>query len=354
MFVHPGLLASLLKIAQLDLSDDTRQYAATTIMDLASAPANQIPMAKNSQFLRGLTKMTVADGDATIRECAVTTLQNLAFPKNNRKRLVEFQEGFVLEALLGVVLNERNIKTRRRAGGALTNLVFSDTAERMARQPELLSTLATVSVNDESLEVQSRACLALTKIATSVDVNSTSWNDLLSALAVAFDTKANNNISALLRCKARELENRESLARHPKILKILAEICCDQSASLKDRDNATRALMHLANENSNRKIMCNEKILDALVRGASTFPGSEDKSTENLIMKEIHDSAIRAIARLATEISNRQVMAKHKGLIVTLAQATERECKLQDKSISSDGQQPSLGKPLLMSLLMAM
>jgi hypothetical protein len=61
------------------------------------------------------------------------------------------------------------------------------------------------------------------------------------------------------------------------------------------------------------------------------------------------------IARLATEHSNRQTMAKHKGLITTIARATEREAKLELNDASSSTQrQAFLGKPLLLSLLMAM
>ncbi len=88
--------------------------------------------------------------------------------------------------------------------------------------------------------------------------------------------------------------------------------------------------------------MCNKTILDALVIGASMDDGE----------LEIRESAIRAIERLATEFSNRAYMARHDGLLVAVAKATEREAKLQDAGAASD--HAFLAKPLLMSLLVAM
>lgn len=353
LFAHKGLLNSLLKIAQLDLCDDTREYAAMALMDLASATPNQAPLASNGEVLRTLTRMVVAEENTAIRECAITTLQNLAFPKSNRKWLVEFQNGVVLDALLSVLLNYKSIKGRRRAGGALTNLAYNATAESMGQHPDLLSTLATVAAKDESKDVQSRACLALTKIATCIDSKSNCYRGVLTALVVASkSTATDNSISAVLRCKARESENRESLARHPGLLEALADMCCDLGATTKTLDNATRTIMHLANENVNRKIMCNTKMLNALIRGSSFALGGDQLDP---IVSEIQDSAIRAIARLATESSNRAVMAKHGGLLTAVTKAIERELKLEDECLKRGEQsQPFLGKPLLMSLLMAM
>eukprot|EP00957_Ditylum_brightwellii_P148457 11302731-Ditylum_brightwellii.AAC.1 len=71
---------------------------------------------------------------------------------------------------------------------------------------------------------------------------------------------------------------------------------------------------------------------------------------------ETRESAIVTIERLATEVANRQYLARHEGLIVAVAQATERELRAELEMTS--GENPSghsrLAKPLLMSLLLAM
>ena len=169
------------------------------------------------------------------------------------------------------------------------------------------------------------------------------YDTLLDALVVASLSPAANSVSAVLRVKARDPENRESMARHPGILDTLADICINSGSDVKDRDNAMRAIMHLTNESNNRKVMCNKTILDALVKGASL---------ENHTEEEIRDSAVRAIERLATEFSNRARMARHKGLLVAIAKATEREAKLEEAGAKAE--HAFLAKPLLMSLLVAM
>ncbi|CAB9518935.1 expressed unknown protein [Seminavis robusta] len=365
MYAHKGLLTSLLKIAHLDPVDATREFSTIALMDLASAPANQVPLANHGYVLKVLTVMVVSEKVTSIRESATTTLQNLAFPKANRLRLVNFQDGLVLEALLKVLDRDPNQKARRRAGGALTNLACEATADQMAKQPALLYTLAHVAIHEETdEEIQSRACLALTKIASGVkNGQSPTHSAVLDALVIAADTRVDNNISAVFRLRARDPQCREGMARHPGVLSKLAGMCF--KPSLKERDNATRAIMHLANENINRKIMCNEEILEALIHGASCsvvpssdrhqHSGSSTLTEEHNLLTEMQDSAIRAIARLATEHSNRQTMAKHRGLITAIARATERESKLEMKGpVSPEQQQAFLGKPLLMSLLMAM
>jgi hypothetical protein len=89
--------------------------------------------------------------------------------------------------------------------------------------------------------------------------------------------------------------------------------------------------------------LCFKTVLDALVLGAE-MDGKE--------FAEMRDSAIVAIERLATEISNRKQIARTPGLITAVAKATERELKTE---LSGEGNgQAFLAKPLLMSLLVAL
>lgn len=370
MLAHKGLLNSLLKIAQLDPIEATREYATVAVMDLASAAPNQVPLAKSGHVLKVLTTMVTSEKADAIREHATTALQSLAFPKSNRRRLVEFLNGAVLEALSQQLLKDKNEKARRRAAGALTNLAFNETAERIAAHPSLLSTLAIAATQDDHQDVRSRACLALTKIASNINHLSPYHTLVLDALVVAAKTDVDNNISAVFRLRVREAACRESMARHPGVLDTLAYLCTNPTVTLKDRDNATRTLMHLANENANRRTMCNSIVLQALVLGASCgYSVSSPKETPNYnradtddtdeehLLSEIRDSAIRAIARLATEVSNRPTMAKHEGLLTAIAKATEQESKQEAQQVSiinkTGAHQAFLGKALLMSLLVA-
>ena len=357
-----GVLDALLRVAHTDPNERAREYAGAALMDMASAPSNQIPMTKNEQLLGTLIKMIFIEKNPAARESAITALQNLAFTKENRIRLVSFKSGVILEALIQALSNTRkdfNEKSRRRSAGALTNLSCDESAGLMGRHKGLLQTLAIVSTKDESPEVQTRSAMALTKLAASITIrmdaptNGVSGSqdgakdsvsvhsNLLDALVVASLSSVPNSVSAVLRVKARDPENRYLMASHPGILDTLADMCLSDNGGetdtktsytidiIKDRDNATRALMHLTNESKNRSIMCTSPVLNALVRGASLMDEEIQKHSKQKQLQDVRDSAIRAIERLATEFSNRHKMAHHDGMIVAIASATAREAKLE-------------------------
>lgn len=380
-----GVLDALLRVAHMDPNDRAREYACAALMDLASAPPNQIPMTKNERLLGTLVKLILLEKNPGTRESAITALQNLAFTKENRIRLVSFKRGVILEALIRALSNtgkDFNEKSRRRSAGALTNLACDESAGLMGRHEGLLQTLAIVSTKDESPEVQTRSAMALTKLAASITVRMEAskdqdadsqeqgqgqdsaddvqgsgdvYSNLLDALVVASLSPVSNSVSAVLRVKARDPENRYLMAKHPGILDTLSDMCLYDNDGrirrggnsinistggdggkhnytidvIKDRDNATRALMHLTNESKNRSIMCTPTVLNALVRGASITDEEIQSQQQRKRLKDVRDSAVRAIERLATEFSNRHKMAHHDGMIIAIARATEREAKLE-------------------------
>lgn len=343
MYEHTGFIGSVLRVANLDLADNAREYASAVLMDLASAPLNQAPMARNDKLLATLVKLCVIDDIPETREYAVTALQNLAFAKENRKRLTTFGAGVVLEALKKTVSSDPNYRARRRAAGALTNLACDETAQRIGSHRGLLNVLSVVSMKDGNEDVQRRAALALTKIASSITVSMQCHAQLLDALVVSASGKNLSSAAVVFRAKAKNLQNRSCMARHSGCIEALAKITSSHHARSKDKENAMRAMMHLTNDDSNKKMMACKTVLDALVKGAS-MNGQENENTR--------DSAITAMERLATESSNRKLMARHEGLLVAIAKATEREAKAEKKAI--DKGQERLAKPLLMSLLLAM
>lgn len=340
---HQGLMDSILKIAALDLSDKAREYASASMMDLASSSETQVKMANNDKLLSILVKLSATNEKEETREYAVTAMQNLAFSKENRERLVVFLDGVVVEALKKILSVDTNEKSRRRAAGALTNLACEETAEIMSSHDELIDILSRVTTHDKNDDVQKRACLALTKIASSCSTDSKSFRSSMNALVIAATSKNSTGIAAVFRVKARNTKRRAEMARIPGLVEALADMSTSKEYSSKDRDNATRAIMHLTNESENRKIMCNKVVLQALLK-ACNLDGPDETETR--------DSALVAIERLATEASNRQYMSRHDGLLVAIAKATERESK--SELAGEKNSQPRLAKQLLMSLLLAM
>jgi hypothetical protein len=343
MMSQPALLDSILKIAALDLSDKAREYASASLMDLASATGTQVQMANHDKLLSTLVKLAVTDEKEETREYAVTAMQNLAFSKENRERLVTFAEGVVVEALKKTLSVDTNEKSRRRAAGALTNLACEETSELMSTHSGLIDILSRVTTQDKNDDVQKRASLALSKIASSCATDSKSFHSIMNALVVAATSPNSTGIAAVFRVKARNASRRAEMARIPGLIETLADMSISKGYTAKDRDNATRAIMHLTNESENRKTMCNKVVLKALLE-ASHLDGADNTETR--------DSAIVAIERLATEVSNRQYMARHDGMLVAIAKATERESK--SELAGEKNSQPRLAKQLLMSLLLAM
>lgn len=338
-----GFLESVLRTAVIDASDKAKECASSTLMELASCPDNQVQMANNDRVLATLVKLAVTEKVSETRETAISGLQNLAFCQSVRLRLITFSGGVVLDALRKTLASDLNLKARRRAAGALTNLACDETAECIGNHKGLLEVLAVVASKDENSDVQGRAAMALAKVASGITCHMPCYESLLDALVVASLSNAATSLSQVLRVKAREPENRASMARHVGVIDTLCDICVSSDNTIKDRENAMRALMHLTNEDTNREIMCQKTVLDALMVGANA---------EGPKWAAFFESAIVALERLATEAKNRPVMARFGGMLVTVAKVTEKEQILEDAGTESSHER--LAKPLLMSLLLAL
>jgi len=344
MLEHAGLIESILSIAVLDMEDKAREYAAASLMDLALSEQTQVPMANNDKLLSTLVKLTVMEQGAKTREYAVTTMQNLAYAKENRIRLVSHSSRTVLEALKKALSMDAVGTTRRRAAGAVANLVCSDTADEMAAHNGLVDTLSRASTQDKDDDVQRRACLALNKIASNCNCKGKIFHIILDGLIKTATSPNSSGISSVLRNKARDVSSREIMCRRPGLLETLANISSSRGYSNKDRANAIGAIMYLTNESENKTIMCNKIILNALV-DALNLEGEDNTETR--------ESAIIGMERLATEVSNRQHMVQHNGVLVAIATMVEKESKLNFQGQNSTHERLTKPKHLLMSLLLA-
>lgn len=336
VLTHETTLTNLiLHIAHHD-NDASRQYSAAIIMELASSSlSNQTQMAHDDKMLDTITKLVLTEVQAGTREAVLTALQNIAFVHENRMRLVTYKKGIVLQALQTSLTNGNDYsKARRRAAGALTNLACDATSTIMANHEGLLDALAVTSTSGKVDEVQTRASLALTKIAGGLSVSMDCFPAILDALVVASLSPSAGNVAAMLRLKARLPENRSAMAQHPGLLDTLADLSHGPH-----RNHAVRALMHLANESSNHPLLGHvPSILHALVKAG----GADDD-------EDSRDCALVALERLALTASIRPHLARHEGLLTMVARAVEREAhepQQEDKNY--------LAKPLLMSLLVAM
>ena len=414
LYGFDGFLDSLLRYGNFDPICAVRQAAAWCILELTNSPRNCCAMAQNTKVLGTLVKMILVDESisvatslpstsvASTRESALTALQNISFDRSNRRHVILFKNGMVLEALKKTLASDVDAKARRRAAGTVVNLVCEDTADFMVSYQGLSDTLALVATQDNNMDVQTRAALSLTKLAVHIsDVQnhptelSPTYLTILDALVVASLSKIHTTrVTAAIRSLARNHpDHRPILARHDGIVDTLIDVIQssmvvvdehnnvdeggDYEASqskitskITDRTNAMHAVAHLTNsDDATRKHLCSRPTLLMAMVEATQAPDSQAL-------------AIVVLERLATVPSNRYVLSQCNGLITAVAEAVEREScherqrrsgattgqsQLLDKRCDDDEKQgddgknlhngaPSsnLAKALLMSLLVAM
>ena len=410
LYQFDGFLDLLLRYGNFDPISAVRQAAACCILELTNAQSNCSAMAQNTKVLGTLVKMIIVDDIVTpssppltvasTRESALTALQNISFDRSNRLHVIQFKSGMVLEALKKTLTSDIDAKLRRRAAGAVVNLVCEDTAESMVSYKGLSNTLALVATQDSNLDVQTRAALYLTKLAVHVSELqnhptelSQAYLTVLDALVVTSLSKLHSTrVTAAIRSLARNRpDHRPLLARHDGILDTLIDVIQsslevfdenvtdddgvdngqmnEQKSRITDRTNAIHAVAHLANSDDATRIhLCSRPTLLATMVEATQTHDSQD-------------IAIVVLERLATVPSNRCILSRCHGLIVAVAEAVERESRLEkqhknevstgqphlienrcddDDKCSDDiksiqhGSSCYLAKALLMSLLVAM
>jgi hypothetical protein len=414
LYRFDGFLDSLLRYGNFDPINSVRQAAAWCILELTNTPSNCSAMVENNKVLGTLVKMILVDDNmnasspsstvASTRESALTALQNISFDRSNRSHVVHFKNGMVLEAVKKTLTTDVDAKSRRRAAGAVVNLVCEDTAEFMVSYQGLTDTLALVATQDNNSDVQTRAALSLTKLAAHIselqkhptELSSTYLTVLDALVVMSLSRLHSTRVTAAIRSLARNHpDHRPLLARHDGLVDTLIdviqsslmiydeniidkdvdhyELANEQNKSTKitDRTNAIHAVAHIANsDEATRKHLCGRPALLCAIVEATRTPDCQDLS-------------IVVLERLATVPANRQILSHCDGLIVAVAEAVEREsrrekqhkskvpngqlnhrlenrCDEDSNKCSDDGKSDQhethcyLAKALLMSLLVAM
>ena len=370
-----GFLDSLLRYGNFDPISIVRQTAAWCILELTNAPSNCTDMAQSTKVLGTLVKMILVDDNVTssspsstvasTRESALTALQNISFDRSNRSHIIHFKSGMVLEALKKTLTTDIDAKLRRRAAGAVVNLVCEDTAEFMISYKGLADTLAIVATQDNNSDAQTRAALSLTKLAAHISERqnhptelSPAYLTVLDALVVASLSKLHSaRVTAAIRSLARNHpDHRPLLARHDGIVDTLIDVIQSsmvvfdenitdddvddfesaieqkQRSKVIDRTNAIHAVAHLANsDDPTRKHLCSRPaLLTAMVEATQT--------------PDCRDLSLVVLERLATVPSNRQILSRCNGLIVAVAEAVERESCIEEQQRNRNGHSQLLEK----------
>ena len=206
MMKYPTLISALIRSATR--SEKEKEYVGIILMNLSAERLNQVDIVSgyNGELVNTLVKLTRANSSETV-DYATMAIENLAFLKVNRIRLITHRDGNVLDALLDLIQDRTNVRSRtervqRRATGALMNLACTETAQMMASHKSLLSVLSITASSDASSEVTSRSSSALLKIANEIIISMPQFSTLFSALVTASTSPHVDVITVIIRQKS--------------------------------------------------------------------------------------------------------------------------------------------------------
>jgi len=269
---HPGLLDVVVNIANFDPLDEAREHAAIVIMNLAYAEENKVHMVNQDHLLDTLIHL-LFDVSPFTRRYASAALFTLACTYANTAVMSRHCDGGILEALRKVLLNDPIDEARVNAAEALFNMARNnsdDTVENMGNHPKLLASLAHSVLTDYSAEVRAYSARALEWLAADIHHPMVCHPALLKALTTACQWTKTTCIAEALKMQSSLSENRKPMVEHDGLLDALAVL----------------ALLDDVNDD------------------------------------ELKICAITALERLSKEVSTRQIMARHEGVITALTKAT--------------------------------
>lgn len=207
------------------------------------------------------------------RRYASAALFTLACTYANTAVMSRHCDGGILEALRKVLLNDPIDEARVNAAEALFNMARNnsdDTVENMGNHPKLLASLAHSVLTDYSAEVRAYSARALEWLAADIHHPMVCHPALLKALTTASQWTKTTCIAEALKMQSSLSENRKAMVEHDGLLDALAAL----------------ALLDDVNDD------------------------------------ELKICAITALERLSKEVSTRQIMARHEGVITALTKAT--------------------------------
>lgn len=247
----PGLFDSVMEVAHLDASVETREAAARAIQNILFSMQQMNAMNDIEKVIHALTRLLKDTNDKT-RKYASGAMQNITTWGNCQTPLVEYKNGIVLDTLIAVIANNNKYsdssETRIRCLGALVNLTSNATASTLCTHPNLLNTLTTVAIRSSSAAVQKHAADALCWLAEDMKYSRPGRDELLSCIVNVAQEGNSNGVARAIYEFTSVPSNRDWVAKHPGLLDLLEHMA---KKSNKDSDSiakdcSVQALSNLA------------------------------------------------------------------------------------------------------------
>mmetsp|Transcript_3762 Transcript_3762/g.7000 ORF Transcript_3762/g.7000 Transcript_3762/m.7000 type:complete len:571 (-) Transcript_3762:162-1874(-) len=329
---HPCLISTLM-CASYEKNKEISSETAAAFMNLSAATENRSLMANNSELVRILCFLVTEGGDARSR--ATGTLKNLASAPENRERLLSYDNAIILDALAHTAVDTTDDKAAFRASGALKNFVCSETAPFLCQHRVFFATLEKV-INEEvkvKPKVVADSCLMLKGLSEGVSVRNiplSSFNKVATLLVrlhrqlPSYDMLVAESLSHLVKTE----NNAIPLVAIPEFVNMIANLMMHKEAKI--RETTTKVVLILSNPKANRgKIGTNHLILEGLKEQFSPRGRQNDDQSK---------LALQIVECLASERENLVEMGEQSGFlenIIAYARELNREYRSEILDLSS-------------------
>lgn len=246
----PGLFGSIIEVAYLDSSGETRESAARAIQNIVFSLEDNVPSVKFEKLVKALS-ILMTDKHEKTRKYAAGALQNLTTWSDVQVRLVTFDGGAVVDSLVRLISSRDSEETRARAVGAIINLTSEDTTGTLCLHRSLLSYLGNCASSDKSAIVKKNAADALMWLAEDMKTPRNGQKELLDVLikvAKVSSGKVKTSVAKALYELSKSKENRTAMARHPGMLDTLEKMAKKNNSDSDTvaKDNSLQTLANLA------------------------------------------------------------------------------------------------------------
>jgi len=243
----PGLFDSVIDVAYLDSSNETREAAARALQNIIFSVEDSIPGIKFDKLVKALI-LLLKDNCEKTRKYAAGALQNLTTWQECQTRLVAYDGGAVVDGLLQMICSSDSDEARLRAIGAIINLVAEDTASTICTHDNLLSTFANLASSDKNSTIRQNAADTLCWLAEDMKSPRPGQRELLNTLVKVAQGRNLNSVAKAFYEQSQHSANREIMAKHPGILEALEKIAKkhNNDSNTVAKDTSVRALTNLA------------------------------------------------------------------------------------------------------------
>lgn len=243
----PGLFDSVIDVAYLDSSTETREAAARALQNIIFSVEDSIPGIKFDKIVKALL-LLLRDNCEKTRKYAAGALQNLTTWQDCQTRLVAYDGGAIVGGLLQMITSNDSDEARIRAIGAIINLVAEDTASTLCTHENLLHIFGNLAATDKNNTIRQNAADTLCWLAEDIKSPRPGQRELLNTLVKVAHGKNINSMAKALYELSLHSANRDVMAKHPGVLDVLEKIAKrhNKDSDTVAKDTTVKTLSNIA------------------------------------------------------------------------------------------------------------